>query len=176
MAGGTFAPEHCVECIADGPGRRIVAIPFFQIPTKKPSACRGRQPALLARVPKGMMQTYLALVLVGVDELGPVTGHLGLSGRCLLSRTIQSDLKVLDIGAEDCVEITWQRSRYDLKLLGPLRRGRVERMDKGASVTEELVYEPLPKGNSVCITTGCLEYVSKKHRVWNMRLTVNLPI
>jgi hypothetical protein len=66
--------------------------------------------------------SYLTLVLVCVDKLRPVTSHLGLAHRILLSRSIQSDLEVLNIGVENRVKVTRERSRYDLKLLSSLRR------------------------------------------------------
>ena len=80
MAGGTIAPEHCAECIAGGPGHRTAATPSFRTPTRKLSAFRDRQPALLASVDEHMEKSpYLTLVLVCVNELCPVTSHLRLT-------------------------------------------------------------------------------------------------
>jgi hypothetical protein len=64
---------------------------------------------------------YLTLILVCVNELRPVTSHLGFAHRVLLSRPIKGDLEVLDIGVENRVKVSGERCRYYLKLLGSLR-------------------------------------------------------
>ena len=51
--------------------------------------------------------TYLALVLVSVDELGTVTCNFVLTRSYILLGSVQGNLDVLDVRTEDRVKVSW---------------------------------------------------------------------
>ena len=105
------------------------------------------------------------MVLICIDELGPIARHFGLRRSCIFFGPVQGDLDVLNIRIEDSIEVPWQCGADNLKLLRPLLRRRVEHMNKRSTIVKELVYEALPQRYLVLFSAGRLLLLVKNSRL-----------
>lgn len=120
------------------------------------------------------IDAYLALVFVSIDDLRAVAGDFGLRRSQVLLGSIQCYLDVLDVCAENSVEVSWQRCADNFELLRPLLACRVEHVDERPALVEELVHETLPYRYLVLFPRSLRMLASMFHRP-NAILTENLP-
>lgn len=51
--------------------------------------------------------TYLTLIVISIDELGPITRYFGVRRSCVFLGSVQRDLDILNVRIEDGVEVSW---------------------------------------------------------------------